>query len=125
MDLSAGRVPHEGDSAEMVADRADFLAGGGYDFIASALTAAPELRAALRLRHDRRSYLYNTDGHIYSQLGYPVLLINEHINGLENLDRAHYHELSDKSDTLNWEYGVAVTKVAIEATARLIEADGL
>jgi 23S rRNA (guanine745-N1)-methyltransferase len=40
VDLSAGRVPHDGDSAEMVADRADFLAGGGYDFIASALADA-------------------------------------------------------------------------------------
>ncbi|MEU4237832.1 putative RNA methyltransferase [Actinoplanes sp. NPDC026619] len=38
-DLSAGRLPHVGDTAEMVADRADFLAAGHYDFIAGALTA--------------------------------------------------------------------------------------
>ncbi|BEL11317.1 methyltransferase domain-containing protein [Actinoplanes sichuanensis] len=36
-DLSAGRLPHVGDSAEMVADRADFLAAGHYSFIAEAL----------------------------------------------------------------------------------------
>jgi 23S rRNA (guanine745-N1)-methyltransferase len=36
-DLSAGRLPHPGDTAEMVADRAGFLAAGHYDFIASAL----------------------------------------------------------------------------------------
>ncbi|BCJ42964.1 ubiquinone biosynthesis protein [Actinoplanes ianthinogenes] len=37
-DLSAGRLPHTGDSAEMIADRADFLAAGHYSFIAEALT---------------------------------------------------------------------------------------
>ncbi|GIM97906.1 putative RNA methyltransferase [Paractinoplanes toevensis] len=37
-DLSAGRLPHSGDTAEMVADRADFLAAGHYDFIGEALT---------------------------------------------------------------------------------------
>jgi 23S rRNA (guanine745-N1)-methyltransferase len=34
VDLSAGRLPHTGDSAEMVADRAGFLAAGHYSFIA-------------------------------------------------------------------------------------------
>ncbi|MFC4067436.1 putative RNA methyltransferase [Actinoplanes subglobosus] len=36
-DLSAGRLPHTGDSAEMVADRAGFLAAGHYGFIADEL----------------------------------------------------------------------------------------
>ena len=39
-DLSAGRLPHPGDSAAMVADRETFLAAGHYDFIAGALAAA-------------------------------------------------------------------------------------
>jgi 23S rRNA (guanine745-N1)-methyltransferase len=38
-DLTAGRMPHVGDTTEMVADRADFLAAGHYDFIAEALAA--------------------------------------------------------------------------------------
>ncbi|MFF5295787.1 putative RNA methyltransferase [Paractinoplanes globisporus] len=38
-DLSAGRLPHTGDTAEMVADRETFLAAGHYDFIADALAA--------------------------------------------------------------------------------------
>jgi 23S rRNA (guanine745-N1)-methyltransferase len=37
VNLSAGRSPHPGDSAEMIADRAAFLAEGHYDFIAQAL----------------------------------------------------------------------------------------
>ncbi len=36
-DLSGGRLPHVGDTAEMVADRVAFLAAGHYDFIATAL----------------------------------------------------------------------------------------
>jgi 23S rRNA (guanine745-N1)-methyltransferase len=40
-DLSAGRLPHTGDSAEMVADRAGFLAAGHYSFIADALAGHP------------------------------------------------------------------------------------
>ena len=41
-DLTAGRMPHVGDTAEMVADRAAFLAAGHYDFIADALAAQAE-----------------------------------------------------------------------------------
>ena len=36
-DLSAGRLPHTGDTSAMVADRATFLAAGHYSFIAGAL----------------------------------------------------------------------------------------
>ncbi|WP_446218259.1 putative RNA methyltransferase [Micromonospora sp. IBHARD004] len=43
VNLLAGRAPHAGDSAEMVAARADFLAAGHYDTVAEALatTALP------------------------------------------------------------------------------------
>ncbi|MCZ7439853.1 23S rRNA methyltransferase [Micromonospora sp. WMMC241] len=40
VNLLAGRAPHGGDSAEMVAARADFLAAGHYDRLAAALAAA-------------------------------------------------------------------------------------
>ncbi len=40
VNLLAGRAPHTGDSAEMVAARADFLAAGHYDTVAAALAAA-------------------------------------------------------------------------------------
>lgn len=39
VNLLAGRAPHAGDTAEMVAARADFLAAGHYDTIAAALAA--------------------------------------------------------------------------------------
>jgi 23S rRNA (guanine745-N1)-methyltransferase len=40
VNLLAGRAPHAGDTAEMVAARADFLAAGHYDLISAALATA-------------------------------------------------------------------------------------
>ncbi|MFI0792757.1 putative RNA methyltransferase [Micromonospora rubida] len=40
VNLLAGRAPHVGDTAEMVAARADFLSVGHYDLISTALAAA-------------------------------------------------------------------------------------
>nr|WP_240742016.1 23S rRNA methyltransferase [Micromonospora zingiberis] len=40
VNLLAGRAPHTGDTAEMVAARADFLAAGHYDVISAALADA-------------------------------------------------------------------------------------
>ncbi|MEU8392947.1 putative RNA methyltransferase, partial [Micromonospora sp. NPDC048843] len=49
VNLLAGRAPHVGDSAEMVAARADFLAAGHYDSISAALSDAAR-EAVGRLR---------------------------------------------------------------------------
>src|SRR5215213_4791452 len=38
VNLTAGGSPHSGDTAEMIADRAAFLAAGHYDFIGAALS---------------------------------------------------------------------------------------
>jgi 23S rRNA (guanine745-N1)-methyltransferase len=40
VNLTTGRSPHDGDSAEMVADRVAFLGAGHYDFISEALISA-------------------------------------------------------------------------------------
>ncbi|MEV2236995.1 putative RNA methyltransferase [Micromonospora sp. NPDC049891] len=42
VNLLTGRAPHSGDTAEMVAARADFLAAGHYDVISAALAAAAQ-----------------------------------------------------------------------------------
>ncbi|MEU2661653.1 putative RNA methyltransferase [Micromonospora sp. NPDC007220] len=47
VNLLAGRAPHAGDTAEMVAARADFLAAGHYDLVSAALATA----AAQAVRH--------------------------------------------------------------------------
>ncbi|MFF5177391.1 putative RNA methyltransferase [Micromonospora sp. NPDC000316] len=49
VNLLVGRAPHVGDTAEMVAARADFQAAGHYDVISAALAAAAT-EAAARLR---------------------------------------------------------------------------
>jgi len=55
VNLLAGRAPHSGDSAEMVAARADFLAAGHYDTVAAALAAtAAEVADGVRAAGSRR-----------------------------------------------------------------------
>ncbi|PWR07143.1 23S rRNA methyltransferase [Micromonospora acroterricola] len=51
VNLLAGRAPHAGDSAEMMAARADFLAAGHYDLIPAALADA----ASQAVRHLRET----------------------------------------------------------------------
>ncbi len=46
VNLLAGRTPHVGDTSEMVAARADFLAAGHYDLISRALAGAAAVAAA-------------------------------------------------------------------------------
>jgi hypothetical protein len=80
---------------------------------------SPQLTPLLEPRYSDRSYLYNTDGIILSENGYPVVLINEHLNYYTRLMRAAYHDMGDTSDKVNFAFAVALTKVAIETTARL------
>lgn len=48
VNLNAGRTTHVGDTAEMVAAREEFLAGGHFDFLSAALREAALRAAALR-----------------------------------------------------------------------------
>lgn len=73
----------------------------------------------LRPAFDAKSYLYNTDGLIFSDAGYPVVLFNEHINRLENLDRPHYHQSTDVASTLDLDYATTIVRSAILTVAQL------
>ncbi|MCX5792895.1 MAG: M28 family peptidase [Elusimicrobia bacterium] len=79
----------------------------------------PQLSPALRTRFDKRSYLYNTDGLIFSDAGFPVILFNEHINALENMSRKGYHDTDDTSALLDPDYASVIAKIAITTAARL------
>lgn len=85
----------------------------------AAADVSPELRPLLEPRYSGRSYLYNTDGVIFADTGYPVLLINEHLNYFSTLMREAYHDSTDTSAIINFPYAVGITKVAIETVARL------
>ena len=85
----------------------------------SARALGIKFRPVLRTRFDSRSYLYNTDGLLFSDMGYPVILLNEHMNRLENLNRVGYHHTTDTSLKIDWEYVTSVARTAIETAARL------
>lgn len=87
-------------------------------FGAASITA-PSLKPVLRTRFDERSYLYNTDGVIFSDVGFPVVLLNEHINKHENFNRPYYHQTTDLTGTLDWTYATSIARVAIETAAQL------
>ncbi len=64
------------------------------------------------------SYLYNTDGIIFDDAGYPVVLVNEPMNRWEHFDRPHYHQLTDTTATLNLDYVEQLLKRVFGAVAR-------
>jgi len=78
----------------------------------------------LRTRYDQRSYLYNTDGLIFSEAGYPVVYLNEHINRLENFFRKGYHHTTDTSKKMDWNYASDIGKVAIQTAAAMAAKTG-
>jgi hypothetical protein len=77
------------------------------------------LAPQLEPRSSDRSYIYNTDGVIFADTGYPVVLVNEHVNYYSLLMREGYHDSTDLSYTINFPYAVEITKASIETVARL------
>jgi len=110
MQINAGSSPASLELARFAYDVSQFVLP----------TEAPaNMTAAFRWRFDPLSYLYNTDGVVMSEAGFPVVLINEHINFYENFNRPDYHQSGDLVSTLNFHYGTAIAKVAIETVAQL------
>lgn len=81
------------------------------------------LRPEVRRRFDRHSYLYNTDGVIFSDAGYPVLFIDEHINKFHNLTRRGYHDQADVRANICRPYATALARIALATTLLLAAAD--
>jgi hypothetical protein len=91
--------------------------------LGSALQIAPaDMVPVLRPRFDERSYLYNTDGLIFSEHGYPVILMNEHLNYLENLNRPGYHQTTDTSAKIDFGFASSIARIAIQTAATLSDA---
>lgn len=79
-------------------------------------TYARRLKPILRTSESALSYLYNTDGIVFSLAGYPVILLNEHLNHDEDLNRLGYHDEFDRPELMNWDYARAIASVGL-ATA--------
>lgn len=84
----------------------------------------------LRERFDPLSYIYNTDGVFFTETGYPVVYINEHMNAWENIERQGYHMMTDRTDFrwtspsgsrffFDWDYALTLAQTAIETAARV------
>jgi hypothetical protein len=87
--------------------------------IGASLDVSPELKPIFRSRYDPRSYLYNTDGIIWEENGYPVVLANEHVNQIENLNRRCYHGMCDVVSQMDIPYATGILKAVVETAARL------
>jgi hypothetical protein len=81
------------------------------------------LRPEVRRRFDKHSYLYNTDGVIFSDAGYPVLFIDEHINKFHNLTRRGYHDQHDRRMNICRPYATGLARIALATTLVLAAAD--
>ena len=71
-------------------------------------------RGEIRLQHDPRSTLFNTDGQIFSDAGVPTVLFMENYD----INRTGYHDSEDTMANIDLDYGAAVAAIAIEAVAR-------
>jgi hypothetical protein len=68
----------------------------------------------VRLPHDPRSSLFNTDAQIFSDAGIPVVLFMENYD----INRVGYHDTHDTMANIDLDYGAAVAAIAIESVAR-------
>ena len=73
------------------------------------------MEGEVRTEYEPRSSLFNTDGQIFSDLGFPVVLFMEHYD----IKRQGYHDTHDTMENIDLDYGSAIAAIAIETAARL------
>jgi hypothetical protein len=81
----------------------------------------PRLRGEVRIPHDPRSSIFNTDGQIFSDAGIPVVLFMENYD----INRKGYHDSHDTMENIDLDYGSAVAAIAIESVARVATGPGI
>lgn len=79
---------------------------------------AKTLRPLVHAPTDLRSYLYNTDGLIFAESGFPVVHVAEVMNRYL-LNRRGYHDTTDTVQNLDVPYAANITRVAISTAAVL------
>jgi len=87
--------------------------------LGAAADVAPGMHGLYRPYATPESYLYNTDGIIFSDYGLPVILINEVVNRTNyHLRDGDYHQMADNMDNVDFDYASVISKIAIETAAR-------
>lgn len=98
-------APGQGDLSIRLADHA----------ARAASRVASGYKPVVRLFDDHGSYLYNTDAQVFSTAGYPVILLNEHLNYHKDLERLGYHDEFDRTELMDWPYARAIASTGIAA----------
>ena len=80
-----------------------------------AVAAHLPLHGEIRVAHDPRSSLFNTDGQIFSDVGIPVVLLMENYD----IHRVGYHDTHDTMANIDLDYGAALAAIVIESVARV------
>ncbi len=83
--------------------------------LARTANGRPLAEPLVRPRFDRLSYLYNADSVIFSDAGFPTLLVNEHLNRFEGLERRGYHDRFDTTKLLDFRYAADLARASIAA----------
>jgi len=79
----------------------------------------PGLEPVVRTRFDKKSHLYNTDGAVFSDAGFPVVVLSEGIDFPEKMRSKGYHYSADVSANIDWAYASDIAKAAVEAAAAI------
>lgn len=107
MQISAGRHSESVAMAARVKDAVDRL-----DL---------DLKPIFRPFGARKSFLHQTDALEFSRAGFPVILINEHLNDDHDLYRVGYHDEFDTTRLMTFEFATNVTRAALEVVYELAE----
>ena len=85
--------------------------------LASEAARSAGLEPELRTRFNSRSCLYNTDGLVFSDSGFPVICLTGRENDPDNANPRLRGDSSDTSKNIDWDYSVRAAKAAIETAA--------
>jgi hypothetical protein len=81
-----------------------------------------DLKPVLRPYGARKSFLVQTDGIEFSRAGFPVILLNEHVNNDRDRFRVGYHDEFDIPRLMSFPFATNVVRAALETAYRIAAA---
>jgi hypothetical protein len=80
------------------------------------------IEPSLKFRFDPRSRIFPTDGHVFAEAGYPVMVLSEERPELGGTAHQASMPADDSSKGISWDYAASIAKTAIETAAELANA---